>query len=480
MPFFIRILLMMVFFLPFYSSATGNFLIQSDVVNGINLDQLQAHGSTPQHKLATVSRNALQPDPRGLQKSSPEQIRLLEIMDSQMDLLQQMVDQEQSLMMNVVHGLSRADAEIWLASFISAKPLNCPVKKQKEWIEAIINGVENNQVPLNKEILALVACIISIESGFHADPLAIDPSRGEDMSMILERAERDISQKLGSLMSVPPIPHFYNLYKEKYYPMILACKTEGDVEVVAKRVVEDLKRDMAFLPDFMKSIVDKELDRVGNVIRTKGSMQLNFPRAIHVMRERGEAFTQDELRDYMYTINGGVDVGIAAIRPMFVQYAARYGTFGNRSWLFFVGMDYHYGPFSSRNMMEQIRIRDLSGREIPIDGDFLHYDDSGLPANKESETLKAVTLFFPKTDRSEIFQNFLLEKQPHYIYTNTHQKIMSYHQARFGPTPFAIIGDLWMGESAQIKHGATWKTQAYLKKLDKLLNSIPWEQANQF
>ncbi len=480
MPVIISILLFFVFFLPFYTTVYGNLLIQSDIVNEVAPGKLRDQGRDHGHKLATVSRNSSQQDSIGVSKSAPEQIRLAEIIDSQMELLQALVDHEQTLMMNVIQVMSRPDAELWLGSFISGKPLNCPVKKQKEWIEAIINGVENNQLPLNKEILALVTCIISIESGFHADPLAIDPSKGEDMSMILERAERDIAQKLGSLMSVPPIPHFYNTYKEKYYPMIMVCKTEGDVESVAKKVVEDLKQDMAFLPDFMKSILDKELNRVRNVIRTKGSMQLNFPRAIQVMRERGEAFTQDELRDYMYTLHGGVDVGVAAIRPMFVQYAARYGTPGNRSWLFFVGMDYHYGPFSSRNMMEQIRIRDFSGRDIPIDGDFLHYDDSGLPANKESETLKAVTSFFPKTDRSEIFQNFLLEKHPHYIYTNTHQRIMSYHQTKFGPTPFAIIGDLWMGESAQIKHGATWKTQAYLKKLDKLLNSIPWDHANQF
>jgi hypothetical protein len=233
-----------------------------------------------------------------------------------------------------------------------------------------------------------------------------------------------------------------------------------------------------FLPDFMKAIVDRELDRVKNVIRTKGSMQLNFPRAVQVMKARGDEFTEDELRDYMYTVNGGVDVGVAALKPMFVQYAARYGSAGNRSWLFFVGMDYHYGPFSSRNMMEQVRIRDLSGRDIAIDGDFLNYDSSGLPGNKESDTLKAAASFLPRVARPELFQNFLLEKFPHYIYTDTHKRVMSAYESRFGPSPFAIIGELWMGEGAQIKHGATWKTQNYLKKLDKYLNAIPWDSLN--
>lgn len=453
-------------------------MIQSDVVSELSTSENSFSRSPDRKKISTVSQATILPSQKAASSLGSEQLKLLELINRQLDILQPLVEQETPLMMNVVSAMDRLEAEAWLTSFISLKPLNCPVKRQKEWIESIIAGVENNHLPLCREILALVACIISIESGFHADPLAIDPAGGEDMSTVLERAERDIFQKLGSLMSVPPVPHYYQLYRERYYPMVLACKTEGDVEVVARKVVEDLKKDVMFLPDFMKAIVDRELDRVKNVIRTKGSMQLNFPRAVQVMKARGDEFTEDELRDYMYTVNGGVDVGVAALKPMFVQYAARYGSAGNRSWLFFVGMDYHYGPFSSRNMMEQVRIRDLSGRDIAIDGDFLNYDSSGLPGNKESDTLKAAASFLPRVARPELFQNFLLEKYPHYIYTDTHKRVMSAYESRFGPSPFAIIGELWMGEGAQIKHGATWKTQNYLKKLDKYLNAIPWDSLN--
>ncbi len=473
----IRIFLALILVNLWLPAAFCKISVQSDIVG----DTLAGTAIVPerfhQKKVTTVSQNSLANRFDGGLKLNPDQNRLLEIIDGQIESLQPLVDNEMSMMMNVVQPISRSDAASWLASFISNKPLSCPLKKQGEWIESIINGVENNQLPLSKEILALVSCIISMESGFRSDPLAVDPSRGEDMSTILDRAERDLAEKFGSLLSVPPVPHFYQLYKEKFFPMILACKTEGDVELAAKRIVEDLKKDIAFLPNFMKTIVEKELYKVKHIVRTKGSMQLNFPRAVQIVRERGESLSEDQLMDYMYTMQGGVDVGIAALKPMFVQYAARYGAPGDKSWLFFVGMDYHYGPFSSRNMMEQIRIKDLSGRDISIDGDFLHYDDTGFPANKESDTFKAAASLLPNSARTELYQNFLLEKHPHYIYSNTHQRITAAHQARFGPTPFAIIGDLWMGESAQIKHGATWKTHNYLNKLDKLLNSIPWDYA---
>ncbi len=61
----------------------------------------------------------------------------------------------------------------------------------------------------------------------------------------------------------------------------------------------------------------------------------------------------------------------------FIQYAAWCAQGSELSWLFFVGMDYNYGFFSSRNMMEQIRIRDLSGRDMAVDGDLLHHDKNG-------------------------------------------------------------------------------------------------------
>lgn len=277
-------------------------------------------------------------------------------------------------------------------------------------------------------------------------------------------------------MSIPPVPQIYRAYKEKYYSKLLECRTEGDIEAIAQNIAEDLMRETAILPKFIRSIILKEIDKVVNIVRTKGSMQLNFPKARQVMKDRGESFTDKELSDYMYTMHGGVDVGVAALKPIFVQYAARYAVPGNLSWLFFVGMDYNYGPFSSRNMMEQIRIRDLSGRKIVIDGDFLHYDDKGRPDAKESETFAATVSIFPSLSKTSLLDAFLLEKDPHYIYTELHQSIAAVHRDRFGETPFAVIGELWMGENAKIKYGTTWKTRSYLNKLDRYLNSVPWDR----
>jgi hypothetical protein len=240
-------------------------------------------------------------------------------------------------------------------------------------------------------------------------------------------------------------------------------------------MADDLRKDIAVFPEVVRKVIDREIDKLANIVRTKGSMQLNFPRARELMLLRGEVFSDRELLEYVYTMNGGVDVGVAALKPMFLQYAARYGS-ANLSWLFFVGMDYHYGPFSSRNMMEQVRIRDLSGIKLNIDGDFLNYDEKGHPGSKESQTLKTALNLFPKFNKTLVHEAFLLEKTPFYAYTDVHKAIASSHKERFGDTPFAVIGELTMNGSAQLKHGLTWKTRRYLNKLDKMLNALPWDQ----
>ncbi len=389
---------------------------------------------------------------------------------------QQQALDEKVRLSNSIQVMDANGAYLWLSSFISSPPINCPPTRKDQWIESIISSVERNELPLSKEILGLTACIISIESGFRTDPLAVDPSRGETIKDLMDRAEQELHKKFGMIMSMPPVPQIYSVYKNRYYDKIALCRTEGDLEKVAREISLDLKKNLGGFPEFLRNIIVREIDKVSNVVRTKGSMQLNFDRAKQVMRDRGEEFTDDDLCDYMYTIQGGVDAGVAALSPMFVQYATAYSTPGNLSWLFFVGMDYHYGPFSSRNMMEQVRIRDLSGKKIDVDGDLLRYDEHGNPDTKDSETLGAISAIFPDISKSLIRDDLLLEKYPHYIYTNIHELLVKTHADRFGPTPFAVIGDLWMGENAQIKHGTSWKTKAYLNKLDRYLNALPWDK----
>lgn len=392
-----------------------------------------------------------------------------------MQLLDQAVAEEDRGMARVVRLLNRDSAARWLSGFISERPWSCPSAEQAQWIEAIIHAVERNGVTLCKEILGLVACVISIESGFRMDPLAVDPGGGENMADLLKRGEQELQQKTGGLLAVPPLSTLYARYKDRFYPSLLACRTEGDVEQIARAIAESLKKDASQLPEFLRTRIYEGIDKLAHVVRTKGSMQLSFNRARRVMKDRGEEFTDEALSEYIYTLKGGVDVGVAALKPMFVQYGAYYATPGDLSWLFFVGMDYHYGPFSSRNMMEQIRIRDLSGRDIPLDGDLLLYDKDAKPLKDNSMTLDAAAAFLTSVPGEAIFKAFVLEKAPHYIYTDVHQWLSRAHRAGFGDTPFAVIGELWMGQAARIKHGALWKTRAYLNKLDRYLNSVPWE-----
>src|SRR5208337_568489 len=103
---------------------------------------------------------------------------------------------------------------------------------------------------------------------------------------------------------------------------------------------------------------------------------------------------------------------------------------------------YHYGPFASRNMMEQITIRDLSRQKIALDGSFLNHNEDGKPETEDSETLAAAVKALPAIQKHAIIKAFLLERDPHYIYTQVHRYIVEAHKERFGDTPFAVIGEI--------------------------------------
>ncbi len=340
------------------------------------------------------------------------------------NLIGSLLEEEDRMMRQTVQTLDRYSAYLWLSTFISTKPWNCPLKMQGEWIEAIISAAERNQLPLCKELLGLVASLISIESGFHADPLAVDPAGHGSMEDMLQRAEDKLHQKYGTFMALPPVARMYDAYKKRYYSRLAACRTEWEIELIARSLAQDLKTDAERLPAVVRNLINKEIDKLANVIRSKGSMQLKFSKARQVMKERGDQFSDDELIEYMYTINGGVDTGVAALKPVFIQYAAWCAQGAELSWLFLVGMDYNYGFFSSRNMMEQVRIKDLLGRDIAVDGDLLRRDKNGKLEIEESETLVAAQEVLPTISKDKILKAFLLEKERDYIYTDVHRYIL--------------------------------------------------------
>ncbi|HTY25718.1 MAG TPA: DUF1615 family protein [Desulfomonilaceae bacterium] len=457
------------------------FVLVGHLITGKVCESSDMHVVPDTNEVRLASQNISEPPSEetklDLTQTGEENDRNLVFLQKGMELRRTTasVDEEEQLMEQIVQTLDRGSAAQWLATFISSKPWDCPIKQRNKWIEAILYAVERNQLPICKEILGLVTSLISIESGFHADPLVAHPSRPYGMESLLNRAEKKLFEKFGRMMIIPPVPKYYAEYKNKYWPQLLACHTTSDVETIARHLADDLKKDSKDFPAPVKDAVNKNLGKLGNVVRSKGSMQVKLLRARPALKNRGEEFSDQELTEYMYTTNGGVDVGVAVLKPIFVQYAAQCAERGELSWLFFVGMDYHYGPFASRNMMEQIRIRDLSGQKIALDGSFLNHDEDGIPETEDSETLAAAVKAFPAIQKQKFTSAFLLEREPNYAYTDVHRLIVEAHKKRFGETPFAVIGEIKMGETAEVKFGGRWTTNLYLNKLDHYLNLIPWD-----
>jgi len=176
-------------------------------------------------------------------------------------------------MVNVVHIMNRDEAVSWMSRFISSQPLNCRWKHHLEWINAIIDAVERNRLPICKEALGLVSCIIAMESGFRVDPLAVDPSREHDMSALLTRAEKEFEQKLIEKLEEEMVKEILTLEERIVH---LQNTLRERVETSFSELVANAK------------------DKVEVVVSFLAMLELVKQRLIHV--EQGELFSEISLR----------------------------------------------------------------------------------------------------------------------------------------------------------------------------------------
>ena len=111
----------------------------------VNEGQSQGSFRSPEVNGAIQISNDVPNSPdlsHGMSEPTPSQSSALEmhfrrVRDSEIVEHQYAVDQEEERAITNVRELDPGNAGRWLAGFISAKPLNCPVKERAEWIDAI-------------------------------------------------------------------------------------------------------------------------------------------------------------------------------------------------------------------------------------------------------------------------------------------------------------------------------------------------------
>jgi hypothetical protein len=157
----------------------------------------------------------------------------------------------------------------------------------------------------------------------------------------------------------------------------------------------------------------------------------------------GKASSPGEIRDALYTRNGGVYYGTARL----LAYRARYPR------AIFRFADYNAGFYASRNAAIQAKLSLLTGRRLLPDGDLLAYEKDGSLKDGETESERAVRSFAerfaPTLSASAIRADLRLEKTLELETTATYRAIEQAAAGQLasgrGPGPgvaYAILPDV--------------------------------------
>ncbi len=269
-------------------------------------------------------------------------------------------------------------------------PARVKAKARDGWAEDIVFGIQAAEREPTAETVCAVIGLIDQESGFQVDPVVAELPR-----IVREGLERKLA-KLGPLAG-PAVA------------ALLAGKAPGSDRTFAQRVdrlrterdLDRLFRDIATayrgklpgtlaIASALSMILGRgDLDSL-NPVTTAGSMQVkvDFAAGLDDLDGKSDA----ELREYLYTREGGVRAGTARL----FGYEAAYDD------VLYRFADYNAGMYASRNAAYQAQLGELTDRKLALDGDLLAYAEDGDAKSTETKSLAAMLAFGRKRDHWDL------------------------------------------------------------------------------
>jgi hypothetical protein len=279
------------------------------------------------------------------------------------------------------------------------------VRERGPWGEAVVNGLGANGLPVDRASACAVIAIVAQESGFEADPAVPGLAK-----VVAERIARD-EARLGPLgepivrrLLAGRAPDDARTFEQR----LGVVRTERDVDVLFRDIVAYHEANHPVLfgtASLAGKLFDVREVRALNPITTAGSMQVSVRVAEEWARAHpGKASSPGEIRDALYTRNGGVYYGTARL----LAYPGHYPR------AIFRFADYNAGFYASRNAAIQAKLSLLTGRRVVPDGDLLAYEKDGSVKDAETESERAVRdfaeRFAPTLSASAIRADLRLEK----------------------------------------------------------------------
>lgn len=303
------------------------------------------------------------------------------------------------------------------------------VPQKPEWASAVRSALVSAGMVPNLSNACQVLAIIEQESGYKADP----PVPG--LAKVV-RAEVDAKfEKLGLLakpvreMVLSPIPEGSN---RSFDEQLSAVKTERDVDELFRAILAHHEQKAPQVADVLHSLFPRKLDSF-NPVETAGSMQVSVSWAQGLGRREG--LSAEEVRERLYTLEGGVKYGTARLFAHDVDKKTKQAG-GPYDAPIFRFADYNAGLFTARNANFQEALSRLLGERLTPDGDLLQWTDGGRPKGKQDgETVRALDTFrerfAPDLSRDRMLRDLQYEKSAYFEETDTWKRVRETYKARF-------------------------------------------------
>ena len=341
------------------------------------------------------------------------------------------------------------------------------VKDRGGWAKAVIAALDEIGMTPAREPVCAVLAVIEQESGFVADPVV------PNLARTVEAKLDELGRRLGPI-GRPAIDRLLEGrapgHTESFATRLKKVKTERDLDVVFRDLVAYYRAKYpktAATAEVAGALFrGAEVDDL-NPITTAGSMQVSVRFAAEVGKRRG--LTREQVRDALYTREGGVEFGTARL----FAHEASYEKFLYRF------ADYNAGLYASRNAALQEQLSVLVGTSLVPDGDFLAYDKVGREIDVVTKSLAALlafrSAFAPDLSERRVRNDARKEKLLDFESTETYRAVKRVYASRQGRTPaYARLPALTL-KSPKLSRDRTtaWFAESVDKRFNACLKRLP-------
>ena len=312
------------------------------------------------------------------------------------------------------------------------------VKERDAWAVDISRIMDELKISKTQENVCSVIAVVDQESNFVANPTVPDLGNKAIKAFQTEVPQKFVRQ-FGPALGPAVSRYFTSVLvnepskENSFLIQMRTVKTEQQLDLIYRQIFAYVSKQ--FYADSITNaaakFMGKDIGEDNNPITTIGSMQVSVKYAREHQRDNASV---NELRDYMYTREGGLYYGIHRL----MKYPAAYD---NAQYRF---ADYNSGMYSSRNAAFQQDINKLLNADMALDGDLLLYDKDDKAQSMPSQTETALNQLFadhgmpmkPEQIRADLLQ----EKQAEFENTSTYQNVITLYKQQFGKNPpYAIM-----------------------------------------